>query len=331
MTDTTENFADSPGATDVLASVGVVDALSEILHAVRLRGDAVVRCAPKPPFNVAIPAGRRVLHVVEDDTIRLRVPGRAAAFALRPGDLALLARGDGHSIGAGKGAAVRALSGSDCYIDDAHVSAPDTPRWVTGTFAVEDALAGPLLSVLPAAIVVSAAQPGRDWLSVSLQLLLAEVTNPRPGAAVMISRILDLLFIHTLREWSAHDASSPGWLTAAMDPALAQALIAIHREPCRRWSVEELARLATLSRSTFAERFTRLLGQPPAAYATEYRLDHAADLLRSGTASVSKVAEQSGYASEAAFSRAFQRRFGAPPVRWRRSKSAATYMPVRPL
>ena len=304
MTISPNKFAVSPDSTDGLHFVEDVDALSEILHTVRLRGDTVARHAPTPPFDVTVPAGKRVLHIVERGSIKLDLSNPAGEVTLHRGDLALLARGEPHTI----------RSATDV------ASEAGASRWVTGSFAVEDTLAGPLLSVLPPAIVVSSSQPDRDWLGLSLQLLLAEVVDPRPGAAVMISRILDLLFIHTLREWSGHDAqSSPGWLTAAMDPALAVALIAIHRDPGRNWSVAELAGLAKMSRSSFADRFTRRLGQPPATYVAEYRLDRAAHLLRSGTSSVGAVAEQVGYDSEAAFSRAFRRRFGSPPLRWRKS------------
>jgi transcriptional regulator GlxA family with amidase domain len=156
-------------------------------------------------------------------------------------------------------------------------------------------------------------------LEVSLRLLVAEVAGPQPGAAVMISRILDLLFIHTLRAWSRDASAPPGWLTAALDPVLGQVLSAIHQDLARPWSVAELAQMANLSRTAFAERFTRLLGRPPAGYLIDRRLDRAAQLLRTDAASVAGVAAAVGYTSEAGFSRAFSRRFGDPPLRWRNS------------
>ncbi|HEY5853230.1 MAG TPA: AraC family transcriptional regulator [Aldersonia sp.] len=328
MTSSPEDFAVPPVDDDAFASATGIDALSEILHTVRLRGGTVIRCAPVTPFAVRVPAGNRVLHIVEHGTVHLQLTNPALTRTLHPGDLVLLARGDSHALHAGKDTRSRNLSHSDYYVDDDHADHPDRPRWVTGTFSVEDTVAGPLLSVLPPAIIV-AANPDRDWLTLSLQLLLAEVTSPSPGSAVMISRILDLLFIHTLREWSARDTASPGWLTAALDPALAAALVAIHRDPRHRWTVEKLAEQAKLSRSSFAERFTRRLGQPPATYVTGYRLDHAAHLLRASTASVSTISRQVGYASEAAFSRAFQRRFGTPPLRWRKSDTPPPIHPAR--
>ncbi|TSD95136.1 AraC family transcriptional regulator [Skermania sp. ID1734] len=301
MTDSLEKFAEKP------------DALSDILAAIRLRGDRLLRCGPPTPFHVAVPAGLRVLHIAETAGLQLRVGKRT--IELEAGDMVLLARGHRHGIRAGAPVPARELSAADQYR-----GSNSEPRWVTGIFTVEDDIADPLLSVLPQAVHVPGGRPGQEWLPLSLQLLLAETVSRRPGAWVMISRILDLLFIHALREWSSTNDHKPGWLTAAMDSRLAPVLSAVHAEPDRPWSVVEMAGLAQQSRSTFAQHFTKLLGQSPAAYVTERRLDRAAHLLRSTNEPVSRIGLTVGYTSEAAFSRAFQRHFGQPPLRWRRSR-----------
>jgi hypothetical protein len=158
----------------------------------------------------------------------------------------------------------RPLTAGDRYIDD--VARGDRPdRWLTGTFAVDDPTADPVLAVLPPALVLRNT-PHTPWLPLSTRLLVAEVSEPSPGAAVMISRILDLLFIHALRAWAREGTQrTPGWLTGATDPLVGRAIAAMHRDPARAWSVPELARLSTLSRSAFAGRFRVLLGSPPAA------------------------------------------------------------------
>lgn len=313
MTRKPEEFADPPAWIGNVA--GGSDALSDLLYAVRLRGDTVIRCAPSPADTKEVAAGTRVLHIVERGQVQINIAGRS--LPVRRGELVLLACGEPHSI------QPRPAGPRDQPMEVDHAErATDggATAWVTGTFAVEDSVAGPLLAVLPPAIVIGNNRPDRTWLEISLQLLLAEVTEPRPGGHVMISRILDLLFIHALREWSTSgEQSSPGWLTAAMDPALGPVLTAVHRDPGRRWTVTELAHRAQLSRSSFAERFTRLLGQSPAAYVTERNLDHAAHLLGSTKQPVRQIAAQVGYTSEAAFSRAFNRRFGTPPLRWRKA------------
>ncbi|GAB2535556.1 AraC family transcriptional regulator [Nocardia heshunensis] len=271
-----------------------MDALSEILETVRLRGRGVSRHTAGPGAPVRVPAGR-VLHIVERGTVRVRVEGESADTTVGSGDMVVLARGDAHELEAVDGPAA----------------------WVTGSFLVDEPQAAPLLSVLAPAIVISGQGPGREWLPLSLDLLLVEVIEPRPGAAAMISRILDLLFIHALRAWST-DAAAPGWLTAALDPALAPVLTAIHRSPAAPWSVSDLAGLAAMSRTTFTDRFTRRMGQPPAAYLADRRLARAATLLRTTSIPVAALAHQVGYDSEAAFSRAFRRRYEVPPLRYRK-------------
>ncbi len=106
-----------------------------------------------------------------------------------------------------------------------------------------------------------------------------------------------------------------------MDPRIGQALEAVHNDPSRNWTIDELATLSTLSRSSFAERFSRLVGQTPGAYITERRLDRAAELLVQTTEPVGTIAITVGYESDAAFSRAFRRRFDASPLNWRKSNS----------
>ncbi len=137
----------------------------------------------------------------------------------------------------------------------------------------------------------------------------------------MISRILDLLFIQVLRAWATGPDASPGWLTGAMDPVIGDAITAIHANPGHPWTIERLAGKSNLSRSAFAERFARRVGQPPATYIVGVRLASASDLLLATTQSIAMIASEIGYDSEAAFSRAFSRRYGMAPSRWRRGST----------
>jgi AraC-like DNA-binding protein len=117
-------------------------------------------------------------------------------------------------------------------------------------------------------------------------------------------------------------ADGTGWLAGLRDAHVGRALAALHSAPEHKWTVDELARSAALSRSALAERFTRLVGSSPMQYLTHWRLAQAADHLRAGSDSVARIAERSGYETEAAFSRAFKREFGVPPAAWRRSAGA---------
>lgn len=211
MTRQPPNFAEPPQAPRAVNRPhpdAPSDALSDVLHAIHLRGGTVSRHTTATFTEATHPRGTRLLHIVERGDVDLRTNGSPEPIALGVGDLVLLARGDAHTLRAGE-------EGS----------------WVTGTFVVEEAVADPFLAVLPAALVIHGSRDDDDWLPLSLALLVAEVQHPRPGSQVMVSRILDLLFIHALRVWAARGDTAPGWLTAAMDPALGPVLTAIHRNP----------------------------------------------------------------------------------------------------
>jgi AraC-like DNA-binding protein len=287
MAEDPEDFADSPQPP----AYGEHDALSDVLQAIHLQGGDVLRQSTPCERH---PVGARLLHLVEEGEISVEVAGQKTV-ELGTGDLALLARGDAHIVRA----------------------APHA-NWVTGEFLVESVVAAPLLGVLPPAIVIRGDAGSAAWLRPISELLVSEVIRSAPGARVMVSRALDLLFVWSLRSWAGSgDARNAGWLTAAMDPVLAPVLTAIHRSPGRDWPVDELARLTSLSRSAFALRFAESVGETPGSYVLRCRLGHAAHLLRGTTDPVGRIAARVGYISEAAFSRAFSRAYGRSPRAWR--------------
>jgi AraC-like DNA-binding protein len=118
-----------------------------------------------------------------------------------------------------------------------------------------------------------------------------------------------------------------GWLAGLRDAHVGRALALMHAEPGRSWTVEELARASALSRSALAERFTALVGESPMQYLMRWRLALAAQRLRSGNEAIARIAEHSGYESEAAFNRAFKREFGVPPAGWRKSEIGSERLP----
>lgn len=278
------------------------DLLSELLHSVRLSGERIVAYAPPSTFSVGF-AGVGSLHIIEEGELVLRIDGDPRVERVSRGDAILLPRGDPHHI-------TDAAAGS--------APAPGPARWLCGTFTIGDPQASHLLGSLPAAIVLRGAHgPALEGLEVARRMLLVEMRSPSQGSAVMVARILDLLFIQILRAWAAGADAEPNWLAGALDPQIGLALSAIHRDPGHDWTVEKLARVCSLSRSAFAARFAARVGQPPSAYLAHVRLDAATDMLRGTSLPVTLIAEKVGYASEAAFSRAFKHRYGTPPARWR--------------
>jgi AraC-like DNA-binding protein len=118
-----------------------------------------------------------------------------------------------------------------------------------------------------------------------------------------------------------------GWLAAVGDRIVGAALNQLHARPSHAWTLDELAREAHTSRSVLAERFQYLVGSSPMQYLTQWRMLLAANLLTRSNAPLARIAEDVGYQTDTAFSRAFRREFGSPPATWRRSQSAR--VPVR--
>ena len=304
MTSPPRNLADRPALADAPLGLDADgqpdDLLSELLRSVRLSGEGIVAYAPPRAFSIGFAEMGR-LHIVEEGELVLRVDGDPHVRHLSPGDFVLLPRGDSHHIG-------------DAGEDDASEPA----RWLCGTFTIGDPQASHLLGSLPAVIILRAAGgPPLEGLEVARRMAVAEMRSPSQGSKVMVARILDLIFIQIMRMWASGAEAEPNWLAGAFDPQIGLALSAIHRDPGHDWTVEVLAQACNLSRSSFAARFVDRVGKPPATYLTHVRLDAATSLLRDTFLPITVIAENVGYASEAAFSRAFKNRYGIPPIRWR--------------
>jgi AraC-like DNA-binding protein len=181
---------------------------------------------------------------------------------------------------------------------------------VTGTYQVHTEVSRRLLATLPPLVVLTADALGTPLVGHHAD----EVVKDEPGQEAVLDRLLDLLLVATLRAWYARpDADAPGWYRANGDPVVGPALRLLHHRPADPWTVESLAAATGVSRAALARRFTTLVGEPPMAFLTGWRLTLAADLLREPGATVEAVARQVGYGSSFALSTAFKRVRGVTP------------------
>ena len=174
-----------------------------------------------------------------------------------------------------------------------------------------------LAEALPPFVHIAASAPGSETLTWLLARLVEETHNSRPGSSAIAQPLAHLLFVHLLRDHIETGETAVGWLRAAGDPRIGPTLSLMHADPGRNWNLEELARAAGMSRSSFAERFKSVAGMAPLTYLTFWRMRLAENALRNQTQALAPLARSLGYGSESAFSTAFKRIVGISPAHYR--------------
>jgi AraC-like DNA-binding protein len=307
-----------------------MDVIAGLLDGPRARRAFLLRCTMDPPWALR----------VEDEaplSVVAMLRGRAC-FAvdgkppewLAGGDVALL-RGPDHYLFADDPATPpQAIihPGQRCTTPDGQ----DVPqmrsfgvrRWgnasdgateiLTGTYNLESEVSRRLLDALPPQLVLRA----DEWQTPVLGLLADEIPRGDVGQDAVLDRLLDLLLIHAVRAYFARGASqAPGWFRAQDDPVVGHAVRLLQDNPAEAWTLASLARETCVSRATLARRFTRVVGQPPMEYLTEWRLTLAADLILDPAETLGSVAGKVGYGSAYALSAAFKRVRGIRPGSYR--------------
>jgi AraC-like DNA-binding protein len=169
-------------------------------------------------------------------------------------------------------------------------------------------------------------QESGTWLATTLNFTVNEAFAARPGNAAMLGRLTELMFVEIVREYMQRlNRREGGWLAALKDPYVGKALRLLHERPMRPWTVDLLAHEVAISRSGLAQRFTRLLGESPMKYLSEWRIHLAKQMLRDRGDNIQTIAERIGYESQFAFNRAFKKATGSPPAVWRRSAAHASW------
>ncbi|MFE0020717.1 AraC family transcriptional regulator [Amycolatopsis sp. NPDC059021] len=198
--------------------------------------------------------------------------------------------------------------------------APGATTLIVGAYPVRGEISRRLLDALPVVLRVDA-DSAADAV---LDHLAAEVAVDAPGQQVVLDRLLDWMLVCTLREWFDRPGGEPpAWWAAQRDPVVGHALRLLHAEPAAPWTVGALAERTRVSRSTLAKRFAELVGEPPLAYLTRWRMTLAADLLvEQETATIADIARTVGYADPFGFSAAFKRVRGTNPSEYRRAAAS---------
>jgi AraC-like DNA-binding protein len=332
-----------------------MDALTDALGSFRLTAGVFVTARMTPPWSVVSPASADVaraaatgagplsgFHVIVEGRCFVRAGG--ATIEAEAGDCVIITAGTSHVLCSDPALTPLPMTpylsaspgGRIPHVDQG--TGEGAARLVCG-FLQGDERLGPLVRSLPPILCVRGAEhlelvwpesdglvaqrPAGDdedrWLEATRRRTVEEASAGRPGSVVMVTRLVEILFVEVLRRYvEVQPAGGAAWISAVHDDVVGRALRRLHEAPGRSWTVERLAREVGASRSVLAARFRATVGCAPMEYLTRHRIYLAKRLLATRDLPVMQVAERAGYASAEAFSRAFRRAAGLAPGAWRR-------------
>jgi AraC-like DNA-binding protein len=321
-----------------------LDALSDVLQAVRLTGSIFFDVHATEPWVAETPEGRTVVsamfpgsdhmicyHVITRGSCWASVPGEPP-MELQAGDIIVLPHGDTHVLSSkiglrkspemsmyrrpedGKLPSVISMGGSPSGSDN-------VAEFVCGFLGCDKQPFNPLLAALPRVMRVT--DNGTGSFAAYVRFAMSESRDVRIGGQSILGRLSELMFVDAVRHYlETLPPDQCSWLAGLRDPYIGRALTTLHLKPADDWTIDSLARAVALSRSAFSDRFTQFVGQPPMQYLTQWRMQLASNHLLKGNDSVAVIANRVGYESEAAFSRAFKKAVGASPSEWRKLRQA---------
>jgi len=328
------------------------DPLSDVLRSVRLRGAVFYYVSFGGDWAAETPASSMLASALmpgADHVLAYHLLAKGDGWAacdgqapvrLAAGDIVMFPRGDAHVLSSAPG--IRATEDRSDWryttrndpkpIAVAYhrgVLRPGSPGpadeastvVVCGFVACDMKPFNPLIDALPHQLHLRAGDLG-PWTVQLLDQAVAESRERRAGSAAVLERASEFVFVDAARRYlDALPPGATGWLGALRDRHVGRAIALMHDRPAHHWSVEELGREVGFSRSALHERFVALTGQAPMHYLADWRMQLGAGLLRQSQAKVASIAQEVGYESEAAFTRAFKRLMGQPPAAWRRSQA----------
>jgi len=315
-----------------------MDAFSEILAVVKLKGALFFSAEFSSPWGVSSPTSKELAPALAPGAphlviYHLVVEGKALActnngksLALDPGDIVVFPHGDPHQLMSSERGAndltpaiINKILTRDLRPLRAGGGGQNT-RFVCGYMACDPFMCRPILEGLPPILKVNIrTDHSGSWLENSILHLVEESASGKAGSDAMLAKLSEALFVDTLRRYVAGlPEEQIGWLAGSRDPIVGRSLAILHSRVSQPWTIADLAREVGLSRSALAERFSRFLAVPPMTYLTRWRLQLAARELTTTPRGTADIAADVGYESEAAFNRAFKREFKLPPARYRR-------------
>jgi len=312
----------------------VADVLTTVLNALQFHGK--VFCYTKFTAPWAIRLKRKDyahFHFVERGQGWVELEETGAEISVVSGDLVIVPHGGAHLLrDHRKTTAVNVEQLLPCrdVLTLRHGGGGAETTTVCGAFTFENQIGNPILPLLPDLIHVPREKiHSAVWLEPMLRLLALEAQNPREGSGSIIGHLTGIIFVQAVRAWiESQPQGQGGWLGALRDKQISSALNLMHQKPGEPWTIARLASEVGMSRSPFATKFSSLVGEPPLAYLTKWRMNLAASYLRHEQISIREIAERVGYESQASFTNAFKRSFLVSPREYKEKHKPIVPPPV---
>lgn len=301
-----------------------MDVLSSILETIKLHGIVYRKLVLMSPWAVDTPSGPYVQfwRLVKGKCV-ISIEGQAPIH-MKEGGLVLLPLSRPYRISDGQDRRVTSMAD---YIRSRQNGTPlfsegeEETILLGGHFEFEHKPAHPLISGLPAFIhITSFSSREHVWLKQTADLIFDEINSEKQGSKILVARLAEMLFIHTIRAYIHQGGQAEGFLAALADERISTALKLIHENPEREWTLEILSKAVGMSRTLFFNKFKETVGETPLEYLTNRRMDRAKRLLLSTKDSIGSIALAVGYQSEAAFNRLFKSKVDETPARYRRKQ-----------
>lgn len=300
----------------------MVDILSDILSKVKLSSVVYFKSDFSEPWGMDIPKGPFAqFHIVTKGQCVLKT--RDKSIQLFAGDIVVFPFGASHWLAnnekskryQGQDVVQSILSGKSLF-EGAQLST----TLVCGHFEFARSLDHPFIKELPSMMHIRDTDLKQfSWLKSITDLVIEEAGKEQSGSEAIINKLGEILFVHILRVFIEKNKSTNGFIAAIQDERISRVLKEIHSSAQKDWHLEQLAQIAAMSRTSFANRFKSLTGETPFNYITQWRLLKAKELLEESNLTVGEIAEQVGYQSEAAFNRVFKKRISQTPLKFRQS------------
>lgn len=294
-------------------------ALSSILNEIRISDSFYVKSEFFGDWAFENPASQStIFHYVLEGEFELKTFS-GETYKFTQGDLVLTVYGKGHYLQSKDGVKIKKLE-EIAFDSDELISSEINMKktiLICGGMNLNPTW-HPLFNALPTFIYLKRQeQVCTAWIDKLIELMNIEVSLNQSGSEVIITRLCEVLVIETIRKWLDKEYKNDGWGLAIQDKNIGNALVKMHQKPEKSWSVEELARESSMSRTSFSEHFSKKVGSTPIQYLNFLRMNMAADDLKKGIKSISEIASSVGYDSAVSFNRAFKRFWGKPPGEFR--------------